>query len=108
MKFPDCVQPTCHPVASALIPPTGILKYILQDQQFFCTVYQREGARQIDETEQKLVHTLDQAFESLNREGLPQSPTSCSQPALDAPNLEAEFNSHFSKQLKCVFAQEVV
>lgn len=58
-----------------LIAAIGNLKRILRNQESFHIVYQRKDPRQVDEVKQDPFHTLDQAFESLDREGPPHLPS---------------------------------
>lgn len=62
---------------------------------------------QIDEANQELIPTLNQAWESAYRKGPPQSLTPQPQSALAVPSLEVELISLLSKQIHRMIVQEV-
>lgn len=60
----------------ALFPPTGNLKRILGNQySSFRTMYNQESPGRAGISEQESKYTLNQTFSSLDRKGLPLSPT---------------------------------
>lgn len=91
----------------SLISSIGDLKDILRDQESFRTGYQRKDFHKVDEAKQTPVYTSDQTFESVDREGPPQSPTSCAQSVPAATKLVVKSDSRLSKQLRCMVALEV-
>lgn len=91
----------------ALIPPSGDTKRILQKQEFFCITYQCKDPKKFDEAERELNHTLNQAFESLERKHPPQSPAPLPQSATVPPDMAERSDLHLSKQLRHTIAQVV-
>lgn len=78
--------------------PLWLPKCIPCEQRCFRTIYQREDPRHVDVAEQRLAHTLNKAFESLDCEGLPRFSTSRAQSTLAAPSLKVESEVHLGKQ----------
>lgn len=74
---------------------TGILLYPVSTQM----------SAEVDGDNQKPIHTLDQAFELADSEGLPQASTPRSQLATAAPNLKAECDPRLSEQRRRMLTQ---
>lgn len=91
----------------ALTPPTGDSKRILQYQGSFRTEYRRKGPGQFDEIKQEPIHTLEQAFDSLDRKGPLQSVTTRPLLAPAVPNVAKKSDPHLCEQLRSMIAQEV-
>lgn len=98
-------SPSTTRTNSVLIPPSGDLEHILQNQLCFRSLYQGKGPWQIDNAERERVHNQDHSFESLDRVGPPQTPVPRPQTVPVAPNLEAESDPHLSGQLRRMIAQ---
>lgn len=76
----------------ALVPSTNNLERILHDRDLlFLAMYIHKNPGRTGSIKQEPMHTLDQAFYSLDREGPPPSPTSqaASAPALVIPVVDS-------------------
>lgn len=106
-QFPAMSSPCTARLNPALITSTGELQQILQDQEPFRTVYQREGSEQLDDTEKELIHTLNQAFQLFVCRDPPQTLTPRPPSAPAALNLAKTSDTQLSAQLRRMIGQEL-
>lgn len=80
---------------AALMPSTDDVERILREQELSIrTVYNHEGPMNFRDDEQGPVHSLDQTFQSLDREFFPPFPASRAQSVLAAVKPETESYLH--------------
>lgn len=107
-RFPKMSKTRAAQSNPTFMPLTGSPERILSEQVLsFRTVYNHEGLGYVSDDEQEPIYTLDQALQSLHREGPPPSWRSRAQWAPAEVNSKAESDSHICEYGRRSDAHEV-